>query len=148
MKPFKMSRAMKYGTLFLAGLMKLGIALGPLRLISVRGRKSGKIYTTPIALVQQDGETWLVAAFGEVGWVRNLRASGTAQLNSGRKVETVHVRELDPASAAPILKAFLQKFGMVPFIPPYFQTTPDSSLAEFEEEAQYHAVFQVVSHRK
>ena len=143
-KTFKMTAAMKYGTWILAGLMKLGFPLGPLRLLSVRGRKSGKIYTTPVALVRRDQQTWLVAAFGEVGWVRNIRASGQAELDNGRTVEKIEVVELDHQSAAPILKDFLRRFGIVPFIPPYFETTRNSSLVEFEKEAQYHPVFQVI----
>lgn len=148
MQAFKMTRPMKYGTVFLAGLMRLGIPLGPLRLLSVTGRKSGKIYTTPVALVINGDESWLVAAFGEVGWVRNIRASGTAQLQNGRKVELVEVSEVDTASAAPILKQFLQRFGIVPFIPPYFKATRNSLLNEFEDEAQHHPVFRITKTSK
>ncbi len=143
-KAFKMTPAMKYGTWILATLLKLGIPMGPLRLLEVRGRKSGKIYSTPVALVQQGEQTWLVAAFGEVGWVRNIRASGQAELDNGRTVTKIEVLELDHQSAAPILKEFLKRFGIVPFIPPYFETTRDSSLSEFEKEAQHHPVFRVI----
>ena len=48
------------------------MSLGSLTLLSVRGRKSEKIYTIPVALVEQGNTSFLVAAFGEVSWVRNL----------------------------------------------------------------------------
>ena len=148
MKPFKMSRAMYMGTLILRLLLNSGLPVGPLRLLTHRGRKSGTIYTTPVALVQQDGTRWLVAAFGEVNWVRNIRAAGSAQLGSGRHAETVEFVEMEAAEAAPILRQFLKSYGFVPFIPPYFDVTPKASLAEFEREAVHHPVFRVVPSRR
>lgn len=144
MKPFKMSWAMYTGTAMLRFMLNIGLPVGPLLLLTHRGRKSGTIYTTPVALVQQDGIPWLVAAFGEVNWVKNIRAAGWAQLGSGRRAETVEFVELETSEAAPILKQFLKSYGFVPFIPPYFDVTPESSLVEFEREAIYHPVFRVV----
>ncbi len=62
----------------------------------------------------------LVAAFGEVSWVHNIRAAGQAQLTRGRRCEAIGVVELEARDAAPILKQFLTSYQMVPFIPPYF----------------------------
>lgn len=86
---FRMTRTMRLGTALLKALLRAGVPLGPLVLLSVRGRKSGKISTTPVALVQHGNERWLVAAFGEVNWVQNLRAAGTAHLIRGRRTEAV-----------------------------------------------------------
>lgn len=97
-------------------------------LLSVRGRKSGKVFTTPVAVVKREGSRWLVAAFGEVSWVRNLRAAGQAQLTRGSRTEAIGVVELEAQEAAPILKQFLTSYQMVPFIPPYFDVTPRSPL--------------------
>ena len=144
MKPFQMSRAMYTGTVILRFMLNVGLPVGPLQLLTHHGRKSGTIYTTPVALVQQDGTRWLVAAFGEVNWVKNIRAAGWAQLGSGRRAETVKFVEMGRSEAAPILKQFLKSYGFVPFIPPYFDVTSESSLTEFEREAIHHPVFQVV----
>jgi deazaflavin-dependent oxidoreductase (nitroreductase family) len=83
MKPFQMSRAMHTGAVMLRFMLNLSLHMGPLQLLTHRGRKSGAIYITPVALVQQDGTRWLVAAFGEVNWIKNIRAAGSAQLGSG-----------------------------------------------------------------
>ena len=48
-------------------------------------------------------ERWLVAPYGEVGWVRNARPA----LTRGRRVETVAIRELRPTEAAPVLKRYV-----------------------------------------
>lgn len=143
LKPFQMSRAMRIGTVILRFLLAAGIPMGPLQLLSHRGRKTGTLYTTPVALVERNGTRWLVAAFGEVNWVRNIRAAGTAQLTSGWQKETIEVYELETRESAPVLKEFLKRYSLVPFIPPYFKTTPQSSLTDFEQEALYHPVFRI-----
>jgi hypothetical protein len=43
---------------------------------TVRGRTSGKPRSTPVTLVEGEGQRWLVAPYGVVGWVRNARAAG------------------------------------------------------------------------
>ena len=143
MKLFKMTRSMQIGTAVLTALIHAGVPVGPLRLLSVRGRKSGKIYTTPIALVEEHGGRYLVAPFGEVGWVRNIRASGQAELRGGHSTEVIHVTELNYSDAAPILKLFRTRFALVPFVPPYFESTPKSPVKAFEQEAPYHPVFRI-----
>jgi deazaflavin-dependent oxidoreductase (nitroreductase family) len=141
---FHMTSSMRIGSAMLTALLRAGLPLGSLTLLSVRGRKSGKVHTTPVALVEQDGTSFLVAAFGEVSWVHNLRAAGSAQLTRGRRTEGIEVVELEVREAAPILKQFLTSYHMVPFIPPYFDVTPRSPLADFEREATRHPVFRLV----
>ena len=140
----RMTRAMRLGTALLKQMLRVGVPMGPLVLLSVRGRTSGKLYMTPVALVKQGHERWLVAAFGEVNWVRNLRAAGAAQLIRGRHVESIGTFELSAREAAPILQRFLRTYHLVPFIPPYFGVTSQSPLADFEQEAARHPVFRVV----
>lgn len=77
-----------------------GAFLGPNALLTVRGRKSGVMRTTPVALVEIDGRRWVIGTFGEVNWVRNLRAAGEATLSVGKRREEVHAVELDEESRA------------------------------------------------
>lgn len=141
---FHMTRGMRIGSTILTALLRAGMPLGSLTLLSVRGRKSGKIYIIPVALVEQGNTSFLVAAFGEVSWVRNLRAAGSAQFTRRRRTEASRVVELEAREAAPILKQFLTSYHRVPFIPPYFNVTPQSPLADFEREATRHPVFRLL----
>ena len=75
-------------------VLRLGALLGPNALITVRGRKTGLPRTTPVALVELEGKRWVIGTFGEVNWVRNLRASGEATLSLGRRQEQVRASEL------------------------------------------------------
>ena len=85
-------------------VLKVGALMGPNALITVRGRKSGLPRTTPVALVEIDGRRWVIGTFGEVNWVRNLRAAREATLSVGRRREEVRAAELDAEAA----KAFFR----------------------------------------
>ena len=76
-------------------LLNLGPVLGPNALITIRGRKSSLERTTPVAMVEIDGRRWVIGTFGEVNWVRNLRAAGKATLSVGARREDVRAMELD-----------------------------------------------------
>jgi hypothetical protein len=58
----------------------LGVGLpgGPNVLLTVRGRSSGRWRRTPVAMLQFGDRRFVQAPFGEVTWVRSLRASGQA----------------------------------------------------------------------
>src|SRR5881398_174268 len=93
---------------FIMALVRLGVKLDGIYLLSVAGRRSGKIHTTPVTLVEQGGQRWLVAPYGEVNWVRNARAAGRVTLSRGRHSETVTIIELGPEESAPVLKEYLK----------------------------------------
>ena len=122
-------------------MLRLGLPMGPMYLLTVRGRKSGQPRSTPLAILEQDGARYIIAVYGVSDWVRNLRAAGTATLTRGRHKEAITVTELSPKEAATILKATAG--GGPGFLRNYFETTPASSLEEFEREAIRHPVFRV-----
>jgi deazaflavin-dependent oxidoreductase (nitroreductase family) len=130
---------MSLGNIFTTSMMRAGLKIGIMALLTVPGRNSGQPRTTPIAVVEQNGQRYLIAAFGIVQWVRNLRAAGAATLTRGRRAEAIRVVELAPAEAAPVLKAALRTGPG--FTRAYFDATPDSPLADFEREALTHPVF-------
>ena len=120
----------------------LRAGLGPPRtyLLGVRGRKSGRLLTTPVTLVEEGGRRWLVAPYGEVGWVKNARAAGRVTLRRGRRAETVKIVELGPEEAAPVLKRYVSE---APITRPFFDARPSSDLAAFRAEAPRHPVFRL-----
>lgn len=75
-------------------LARLGVPIGPNALLTVRGRKSGELRTTPVAIVKMSGRRWVQSPFGDVNWVRNLRAVGTGSLTTGRRQESIRATEL------------------------------------------------------
>jgi deazaflavin-dependent oxidoreductase (nitroreductase family) len=139
-KTFQVNFATRMRDSLLMTLQRAGVNMGTMSLLTVRGRKSGQPHTVPVRLVEQDGQRWLVAPYGPVQWVRNLRVAGQATLTRGRRSEAISVTELPAGEAAPILKQYLIH---VADVRPYFDVTRDSSLEAFELEAPRHPVFHI-----
>lgn len=90
--------------------------MGPNVLLTVRGRKTGQPRTFPVAILRTGGREYLFSAFGEVSWVHNLRAAGTATIGHGRRTRTVTATEVAPTEAAVVLEAGLRPIMRVPLI--------------------------------
>lgn len=74
-----------------------------LRILRVRGRKSGRIYELPVRIANMDGQRYLLSMLGESPWVHNLRAAGTAQLLAGKTLEQIRVEEVQGEEKATFL---------------------------------------------
>jgi len=88
-------------------LLAVGVPMGPDVLIMVRGRKSGLLRTTPVTIAENSGRRGVISPFGEVNWVRNLRAAGRATITVGRRKEEVTAIELGPTEAAEFIRDVL-----------------------------------------
>jgi deazaflavin-dependent oxidoreductase (nitroreductase family) len=142
-KTYQVPFFVRLGNIFTTRLLRAGLKPGNMALLTVRGRKSGLPRVTPVSLGEYNGQRWLIAAFGEVDWVRNLRAAGEASLKRGRHPEHIFVKELSAEEAAPILK---QSLARAPgFLLKNFDAKPESPLKDFEREALNHPVFLVQS---
>lgn len=91
-------------------LLRRGRLMGPNTLLTVRGRKSGEMRTTPVALVELHGRRWIIGTFGETNWVRNLRAAAEGIIAVGDRRETVHARELSRDEAAAFFRTELSPY--------------------------------------
>ncbi|MCC6236452.1 MAG: nitroreductase family deazaflavin-dependent oxidoreductase [Dehalococcoidia bacterium] len=123
-------------------LARVGISAGfgarRWRILTVRGRKTGRAYSTPVSLVTVEGRAWLVSPYGRRGWAANALALGEVELRRGRDARTFRVREVPPEQAAPVLRAY---YAQEPITRPYFDVTLESSDADFALEAPRHPVF-------
>ena len=122
-------------------LLRRGVRMGTNTLLTVPGRKSGLPRTTPVTVIEHAGRRYIQSPFGDVDWVRNLRAASAATLTRGRNVESVSATELSPEEAAPILKHAL---AMAPApIRSYYEVTADSPLEAIVQEAPRHPMFEL-----
>ena len=80
-------------------LLRIGLPAGPNVLLTVKGRTSGLPRTAPVAVPEIDGRRFAIGAYGDVHWVRNLRAAGTAEIRLHGKAVPVTARELDREEA-------------------------------------------------
>jgi deazaflavin-dependent oxidoreductase (nitroreductase family) len=109
-------------------------------LLTVPGRRTGQLHTTPVTLVGDASGRYVVAPYGPVQWVRNVRSASQVTLRRGAELETVSLHELGPHDAAPVLREYL---ATVAIVRPYFDVRPDSPLEDFEAEAGRHPVFEI-----
>lgn len=121
-------------------LARLGLTGPRTHLLTVPGRKTGKPWSTPVSIVEEGGERWLVAPYGDRNWVRNARTSGWVELRRGRHDERLAVQELGAADAVPVLRRYYE-LGRV--TRPFFDVTLASSDAEWLAEAPRHPVFRL-----
>jgi len=126
-------------------LARLGLAGKRTHVLTVVGRKSGKRHSTPVSLVFLDGERWLVAPYGVREWVKNARSAGWVELTRARTTERLHVEEVGPEQAAPVLRAYLRS---TPVTAPFFDAKRSAPLEEFADEAHRHPVFRLVASRE
>jgi deazaflavin-dependent oxidoreductase (nitroreductase family) len=123
-------------------LVRLGIGPGHTYLLAVSGRRTGRIYRTPVTLVEQGPNRWLVAPYGERSWVKNARAAGWVELRRGRRAERMRIEEVPPDERAPILRAYLRQ---VPFTRDFFAASPGAPVEAFAAEADRHPVFRITA---
>jgi deazaflavin-dependent oxidoreductase (nitroreductase family) len=121
-------------------LTRLGLGAKYRHILTVRGRKTGKVYSTPVDVIQSGGRRFLVAPYGVVSWVRNARAAGEVSLSRGGRTERVRVSELSPEASAPVLRQYISEVRVTR---PYFDVTLDSTDQAFVAEARRHPVFEI-----
>jgi len=93
-----------------AALVRRGIGLANMRVLEVRGRKTGKIFSLTVDLLSHGGKLYLVAPRGRAQWVRNAEAAGAVVLRRGNDVREYRLRALADGEKPPVLKAYLDSF--------------------------------------
>jgi deazaflavin-dependent oxidoreductase (nitroreductase family) len=132
-------------------LLRLGLPMGPNVLMTVRGRTSGVARTAPVAIPEIDGRRYVIGAYGEVQWVRNLRAAGEADIDVHGRTEHVRAIELDRAAATdffagtlPGYVARLPLFGRL-FAGVLFRLAAPEVLQDPERAAASRPVFELLA---
>ena len=123
-------------------LVGLGLGFSYNYLLQVRGRKSGKVYSTPVDLLEIDGKRFLVAPRGRAQWVRNAEAAGEITLKKGRERRRFRLQPLDGPEKLRILQAYLDRFRRE--VQTYFPVAAGSPPETFEPIAQNYPAFELI----
>ena len=121
-------------------VLKLGFGPPGIALLSVPGRKTGRMVETPVSPVTRSGITYVVSPYGVRGWARNVRAAGRLNLGRGKHAPEFRAIELAPTEAAPILRQYWHEQKVTR---PYFDVTETSPDQAWEAEAPRHPVFRL-----
>jgi deazaflavin-dependent oxidoreductase (nitroreductase family) len=130
-------------------LLRLGLPMGPNVLLTVRGRTTGEPRTAPVAIVEIDGRRYVIAAYGEVHWVRNLRAAGEGDINIHGGTEHVMAQELDADATRAFfgerLPGFIARFPWIgrAFARVLFGLAAPEILDDPDKAAAKHPVFEL-----
>ena len=125
-------------------LLTIRMPLGYNRLVTIRGRKSGEPRTAAIAVIEVAGKRWVWAPWGEVNWVRNLRAAGRATIAMRGRNEEVRATELDPAERVGFFRDVLGPFARgIPFGYSFIRMVDGVDLTDPVEAAEGRRVFEL-----
>lgn len=122
-------------------VQRLGIPTGPAMVLTVPGRKSGKLRSTPMTPFDHEGGLYTVAGYPGADWAANARAAGAGTLTRGRRCRKVRIVELTPDQARPVLRAFAVKVPVGVGFAKRSGLVVDGTPDEFESLAGRLAVF-------
>jgi deazaflavin-dependent oxidoreductase (nitroreductase family) len=123
-------------------LVGLGLGFRHNYLLQVKGRKSGKIYSTPIDLLELNGKRFLVAPRGRTQWVRNAEAAGEVTLKKGSVRQRFRLQPISEGDKPPILKAYLDRFKKE--VQRYFPVAAGSPEESFRDLAESYPAFELI----
>jgi deazaflavin-dependent oxidoreductase (nitroreductase family) len=126
-------------------LIGLGLGLRHNYLLEVRGRKSGRLYATPVDVLDRNGRRFLVAGRGYTQWVRNAAASGTVSLKKGRWRREFWIHAVPDEEKPEVLKAYLDRFKLT--VQRYFPIPAGSPAEVFRPFATRYPVFELMPKR-
>jgi deazaflavin-dependent oxidoreductase (nitroreductase family) len=116
-------------------LASLGVSR--LAVLTTIGRRSGTPRELPVAPIRHDGLTYLVAPYGEVSWVHNVRVHPEVTLRRGRRVEEVRLHEVDHPE---VVKRYYER---EPIASRFMKVPGDASVDDFAAVAHRFPVFRV-----
>ncbi len=134
-----------------SALLRVGMPMGPNTLVTIRGRTTGQARSMPLAVMEMDGRRWIIGAYGDVNWTRNLRTAGEAEIQvDGRNVR-VRATELGPAAAqrffTETLPGYVGRFSLAgrAFAKVFFRLAAPDIVRDPRGAAAAHPVFELQS---
>jgi deazaflavin-dependent oxidoreductase (nitroreductase family) len=122
----------------------VGLGIGPdyMRRLQVVGRKSGRIYSTPVNLLGFRGKAILVAPRGRTQWVRNAETAGEITLKRGKARNRYRLRAVPDGEKPEILKLYLERYKSQ--VQRYFPVPAGSPAGSFGAVAANYPVFELI----
>jgi F420H(2)-dependent quinone reductase len=123
-------------------LVGLGIAPGYMQLLQVRGRKTGRVYSSPVNLLRFRSKSYLVAPRGRTQWVRNAEVTGEILLKRGSAERQYRLRPVLDADKPEILKLYLDSYKSA--VQRFFPVRAGSPAESFRPIASSYPVFELL----
>jgi deazaflavin-dependent oxidoreductase (nitroreductase family) len=114
---------------------------GPAWQLTTTGRKTGERRHTMVTPVTLDDTDYLVAPYGPVSWVLNLRASDRATLVRGRATSRVKAVEVEGEEAGRALARYYHENEK--YVAEFFDLAKHATIIDFTRVVEDHPVFRV-----
>ncbi|PRY64318.1 deazaflavin-dependent oxidoreductase (nitroreductase family) [Glaciihabitans tibetensis] len=162
-RQYRRGRWFRFENAVMCGMSRAGV-IPHTYLLTTTGRKTGLQRSNPVTIVTFDNKRWLVAPYGVVPWVLNVRASGEATISRRGSTRRFAVREVGadeaaaneagaseagaseagPSEAGAVLKHYL---SVAVSARPYFRADRTAPVSDFAAEASEHPVFELIASR-
>ena len=142
-KTYRTSGATRLINSLFRTLTRFGLGASYRYILTVKGRKTGRLHSTPVDVLEVGGDRWLVSAYGPTNWVANARAAREVTLSRGGRSQQFEVEEAAPTAAVPVLRSYITEIRVTR---PYFDARPSSTDEEIAAELPKHSVFRLVPH--
>jgi deazaflavin-dependent oxidoreductase (nitroreductase family) len=139
-KTYRLSPATRLANVVFGALTRRGRGAGYRYILTVEGRRSGVARSTPVDVMDVDGQRWLVAPYGDVNWVRNARAAGEVELSRGGRSTRWTAVEVRGRDAVPAIRQYILS---VPVTAAYWEVDADSPEEAVAAASEQHPAFRL-----
>lgn len=115
------------------------LGIGSSVVMVTTGRKSGEPRSVPVSPITVDGVEYIVAPYGSVGWVQNVRDDPHVTIEKGRGSRPARLVEVTSDSAG-IVKQYYERES---FSRQYMDVPQDPTVEDFERVSGSFPVFRV-----
>src|SRR5262249_2969539 len=119
-----------------------GLGAKSIYLLQVRGRKSGRFFSTPVYVMDVEARWYLIAPRGRTQWVRNAEAAGEIALKRGSSRRSFRLKEMVGSTKCGLLKTYLERY--VDAVQRYFPVKAGSPAEAFEEIAEFYPAYELM----
>jgi deazaflavin-dependent oxidoreductase (nitroreductase family) len=124
-------------------LARFGLVPDYVYVLEVRGRRTGKTYSTPVNLLKIENRQFLVGGRGHSAWSRNAAAAGTVKLIRGKTSREYRAIALSADEKPEILRRYLREYRYT--VQRFFTLEATAPTEAFRAIADRHPVFELVA---
>lgn len=114
---------------------------GPASELIVEGRSSGERRTAMVTPVETNGMTYVVAPYGAVSWVLNLRANPEVGLARGGATPRFTATEVGANEAVPVLAEYYEQNAK--YVAQFMDIPPEPTAEDLAAVADQYPVFRL-----
>jgi deazaflavin-dependent oxidoreductase (nitroreductase family) len=140
-KQYRTNRMTSLVNAVFSAMVRKGRGPAPMHVLTTTGRKSGQSRSVPVDVIEIEGVRYLVAPYGPVGWVHNIRANPEVTLSRGHEAATWQAAEVHGAEAVQPIREYIR---LIRVTKDYWEVGPDASDEQIEAIVPRHPVFRLV----